>query len=327
VTGCRSHADLIGPYVLGALEPDEMETMRRHIAACPRCAAEVRSLSELPALLDQATADEEVATLSPGLEDEVLDRFVRERAKERPRRRRWQRVGIPATAAAALLAGILVAVVPGGQDTAYATAKLRSVASGAGATAIRAASRSCFAPGEKIRVDKGTAAEEVRTVVSITNPNPPSPSPNVTLDAPLAQAHPEGAVLGTEACQAGVGFQPDYATEGRPESLEFAAGNYGLLESALDYARDDEPPVVRMTGPTKSSGPIETTFEFVNEPSVIRYTMDGSKPTGSSPLWDSTGPREPGQVFHLDSTTTFRWTATDIKGNASSGKETFKITG
>ena len=134
MTGCRSHADLIGPYVLGALEPDEMETMRRHIAACPRCAAEVRSLSELPALLDQATADEEVATLSPGLEDEVLDRFVRERAKERPRRRRWQRVGIPATAAAALLAGILVAVVPGGQDTAYATAKLRSVASGAGAT-------------------------------------------------------------------------------------------------------------------------------------------------------------------------------------------------
>jgi hypothetical protein len=147
----------------------------------------------------------------------------------------------------------------------------------------------------------------------------------VTLDAPLSQAHAAGAVLGTEACQSGVGFQPDYATEGKFEALEFAAGNYGLLESALDYARDDEPPVVRMTGPTTSTGPIATTFEFVNEPSVIRYTMDGSKPTTSSTLWDSTGPREPGQVFHLTKTTTFRWIATDIKGNVSTGKETFKI--
>ena len=38
----------------------------------------------------------------------------------------------------------------------------------------------------------------------------------------------EGAAL-----QTGVGFQPDYATEGKHEALEFAAGNYGLLESAL----------------------------------------------------------------------------------------------
>jgi hypothetical protein len=162
-------------------------------------------------------------------------------------------------------------------------------------------------------------------VASVINPNPPSPNPNVTLTAPLAQAHAAGAVLGTERCQQGVGFQPDYATEGKFEALEFSAGNYGLLESALDYARDDEPPQVRMTGPTRSSAPIETTFEFVNEPSVIRYTMDGSKPTTSSTLWDSTGPREPGQTFHLTSTTTFQWIATDIKGNRSTGKEQFKI--
>ena len=49
--------------------------------------------------------------------------------------------------------------------------------------------------------------------------------------------------------QSGVGFQPDYETEGKFEALEFSAGNYGLLESALDYARDDERPKVRMTGP------------------------------------------------------------------------------
>ena len=132
-------------------------------------------------------------------------------------------------------------------------------------------------------------------------------------------------MVGGEDCQQGVGFQPNYATEGKFEALEFAAGNYGLLESALEYARDDTPPEVRMTGPKSSAGPIDTTFEWVNEPSVIRYTMDGSKPTASSPLWDSTGPREPGQVFHLTEDTTVRWIATDIKGNRSEGKQTFKI--
>jgi hypothetical protein len=130
MTGCRDHADLIGPYVLGALEPDEMEAMRSHLAACTRCAAEVRSLAGIPALLDQAQADEEVATLSPGLEDEVLDRFVRERARARPRRRRWPRLAIPAVALAALIAGILVTALPGGGHAAYAHAELSSLPAG-----------------------------------------------------------------------------------------------------------------------------------------------------------------------------------------------------
>ena len=41
---------------------------------------------------------------------------------------------------------------------------------------------------------------------------------------------------------------------------------------------------------------------------------------------DSTGPREPGEVFHLSRTTTFRWLAEDIKGNVSRGSEQFVIT-
>ena len=133
MTGCRSHADLIGPYVLEALEPEEMEAMRRHLASCSRCAAEVRSLAGLPALLDRARADNEIATLSPGLEDEVLDRFVRDRAASAPPRRRWPRVAIPAIAVAALIAGILVATLPGGADTAYARAELWSLPAGGGA--------------------------------------------------------------------------------------------------------------------------------------------------------------------------------------------------
>jgi hypothetical protein len=132
MSGCRSHAEQVGPYVLGALEPDEMEEMRAHLVDCPRCAAEARSLAELPALLDLVSADAEVAVPSPGLEDEVLDRFVRERARSAPRRRRWPRLAIPAVAVAVVVAALLVAVIPG-PNTAYAHADLWSLPAGGGA--------------------------------------------------------------------------------------------------------------------------------------------------------------------------------------------------
>jgi Zinc carboxypeptidase/Chitobiase/beta-hexosaminidase C-terminal domain len=208
----------------------------------------------------------------------------------------------------------------------YVTTSL-SVASEAGATAIRAANRNGYDTGDQIVVDAGTANAETRIVASVVNPNPPSPAANVLLTAPLSLAHPAGAVLGGGTLQQGVGFQPDYSTEGKHEALEFAAGNYGLLESALDYARDNRPPQVRMTGPMVSPAPIETTFEFVNEPSVIHYTTDGSTPTEASALWDATGPREPGEVFHVTRTTMFRWRAEDIKGNVSTGAQRFVILG
>jgi hypothetical protein len=133
MSGCRSHADQVGPYVLGALEPDEMDEMRAHLAGCPRCSAEARSLAELPALMDLVKADAEVPVLSPGIEDEVLDRFVRERARSAPRRRRWPRLAIPAVAVAALLAALLVVIVPGDTNTAYAHADLWSLPAGGGA--------------------------------------------------------------------------------------------------------------------------------------------------------------------------------------------------
>jgi hypothetical protein len=130
VSACRSRADEIGPFVLGALEPEEMDAMRSHLASCPACAAEARSLSRLPSLLDSAQAEDRIEVLPPRLEEEVLDRFVRERASSRPRRRAWPRLAIPAVAVAALIAGILVVALPGGTTTAYAHADLWSTAPG-----------------------------------------------------------------------------------------------------------------------------------------------------------------------------------------------------
>jgi anti-sigma-K factor RskA/putative zinc finger protein len=153
VSGCRTHADLIGPYVLDALEPDEMQSMRRHLESCARCAAEVHSLARVPVLLDRVDEDEQVPTLSPGLEDEVLDRFVRERAAARPRRRRWPRLAIPAVAVAALIAGILIAVLPDGAAPAYARAELWSMPAGGGAEGTAWAAQVMGGTRVKLRAD------------------------------------------------------------------------------------------------------------------------------------------------------------------------------
>jgi hypothetical protein len=153
VSGCRSHADQVGPYVLGALEPDEMEEMRRHLAGCARCTAEARSLAELPALLDMAQADDEIAAPSPGLEEVVLDRFVRERARSTPRRLRWPRLAIPAVAVAALLAALLVVVLPGNSNTAYAHADLWSLPAGGGAEGTADVAEVAAGTRVKLRAD------------------------------------------------------------------------------------------------------------------------------------------------------------------------------
>jgi hypothetical protein len=118
--------------------------------------------------------------------------------------------------------------------------------------------------------------------------------------------------------QTGVGFQPVYDPEGQAEAMEFASGNYGLLETALEYANDVTPPQAALVPDGGvSKAPIQATFKFVNEPSVIYYTLDGSTPTTASQTWEAQGPRMPGQVFEFDTTTTVKWIAKDIKGNIS----------
>jgi hypothetical protein len=219
--------------------------------------------------------------------------------------------------------GVIAYSFETGADLYFATT---NAAAAAGAPGVRispnAGGFAYLKPGDTLRIDADGPNEETRTVASVIRNNT---NPNVLFTAPLANAHASGARVEGAALQTGVGFQPDYATEGKFEALEFAAGNYGLLESAYDYAKDRRAPQVRMTGDTRSSQPIDATFVFGEEPAVIRYTTNGSTPTESSPAWDSTGPREPGEVFHITQTTTFKWMATDIKGNRSFGQRTFTI--
>jgi anti-sigma-K factor RskA len=136
MSGCPAYGDRLGGFVLGSLEPSEMDEMRRHVAECPQCGPEAGNLSSLPGLLDEIEpADVPPPTLSPAVEEAVLDRFVRERRPRRRAQRRWLRLGglVAACAAAAVLAIVLI----GGSDdegsTAYAWAELDPVAAGSGA--------------------------------------------------------------------------------------------------------------------------------------------------------------------------------------------------
>jgi len=122
----------------------------------------------------------------------------------------------------------------------------------------------------------------------------------------------------TGTTQTAVGFMPAFSPEGFGEYNEFASGNLGLLETAFQYANDAAPPLstLRTTGDICQL-PVTTTFDWVNEPSVIHYTLDGSTPTLDSPTWEAQGPRQPGEEFTFTEATTLKWIAVDIKGNVS----------
>jgi anti-sigma-K factor RskA/putative zinc finger protein len=156
VSGCPTHGPLIGGYALGALEPEEMEEMRRHVAVCPQCGPEAEALRGLPGLLDRIEpADVPPPTLSPQVEEAVLDRFARERRVEGAGGAPERRTGSPtrrpalfgrdpgllarrslALAAAGFVALVaaLALILPGdeGRPAAYATVSFDAKARGSG---------------------------------------------------------------------------------------------------------------------------------------------------------------------------------------------------
>lgn len=162
MSDCPTHGQLVGGYALGALEPQEMDEMRSHVAHCPYCGPESDRLASLPGLLDRIEpADVPPPTLPPQVEEAVLDRFARERRGEAARRappgrpgvrarlgaasrrrsgapsgRRALRVRRPLAVAAASMVALVVAlalILPGGAGRpAYASVSLNPTAGGSG---------------------------------------------------------------------------------------------------------------------------------------------------------------------------------------------------
>jgi hypothetical protein len=98
-----------GAYVLGALSDAERIAFEAHLAECDECAASVRELSGLPAVL--ATVPESALVEEPPPPLSLLPALQRE-ARRVTLRRRWIMGGLAATAAACLIAITLVVSRP-----------------------------------------------------------------------------------------------------------------------------------------------------------------------------------------------------------------------
>ena len=115
--------------------------------------------------------------------------------------------------------------------------------------------------------------------------------------------------------EVGTSFQPEW-DEAFQQMMEFSNGVVELYQVAKDWTDDREPPRswLLQPGNGKYAGPVEITFD-ASEPVTIRYTLDGSNPTESSPVYESAGIREGGEAITITTTTTIKWYSVDSSGN------------
>jgi Putative zinc-finger len=108
---CREIRQLLGVYVVGAIDPAERPIVDEHLGQCASCRDDLAGLAGLPAMLSRVpAADVERLSLEPGgLPDmieppaELLDSLLR-RVSARRRTRLW-RGAVAVAASAAIAAG------------------------------------------------------------------------------------------------------------------------------------------------------------------------------------------------------------------------------
>ena len=114
-----------GPYVLGALPPEDRRAFEEHLATCGHCRSEVQEFAGLPGLLSRLPAGELPAVLQGSPEPpppvSVLPALLREAGVERrSRRRRTALVGVAAALAVAVGSVVVTEAVVDGPPAVVA---------------------------------------------------------------------------------------------------------------------------------------------------------------------------------------------------------------
>ncbi len=119
----RDHdQSMLGPYVLGALEPGEAREVETHLRECAECREELAQLKEMKVLLGEVLP-EAFLDGAPDDGDLMLQRTLRAaRAADRPADRSKRRWMLPVAAAALVAATALGGGVIIGQQTATTVA-------------------------------------------------------------------------------------------------------------------------------------------------------------------------------------------------------------
>ena len=132
---CREIRQLLGVYVVGAIDPAERVLVDEHLGECPQCRDELAGLAGLPAMLSRVpAADVERMSFEPsGLPDmtepsaELLNSLLR-KVSVKHRSRLW-RGAVAVAASAAIAAGAATAAT----ELARSSSHVNDVASGANA--------------------------------------------------------------------------------------------------------------------------------------------------------------------------------------------------
>ena len=156
----------------------------------------------------------------------------------------------------------------------------------------------------------------------VVNPTRARSAPRRRLPAVLRRARARRAA--GHDCGTVDNPDPLMVNEGHDQAMEFADGNYGLLQGALEYSQD-------VTAP-------DTTIEFApRRPAATRSTTASTGPARrrssttrrtarrrrrTSPKYEAQGMRRPGEVLTLQrpGAHTVKWIAVDLKGNVSAVK-------
>lgn len=96
---CEHDQHRLGGYILDGLDPVEMREVEAHLERCPSCRQQHTELAGMPALLELAR------TAPPPVPERVRDRIVADATGVQVRRR-WVRLAVAASIAAAIVGGL-----------------------------------------------------------------------------------------------------------------------------------------------------------------------------------------------------------------------------